>query len=55
VKLQNAGGKVNERGPDNHTTARSGSPARASNKYDNVPNAGRGTTGTKMDGQKGRW
>ena len=46
---------INERGPTDRGTGRGGSPVRANNPYDNVPNAGRGTTGTKMDGQKGRW
>jgi hypothetical protein len=46
---------LNERGPDNHTTARSGSPARRGNSYDNVKNASKPNNGTKMDGQRGRW
>jgi hypothetical protein len=52
---KDAGGKVTVKGPDNHVTARSGSPARSNNKFDNVPNASKPNNGTKMDGQKGRW
>jgi hypothetical protein len=55
MKLKKAGAGLNERGPTNHTVARGGSPRRDSNSFDNVPNAGKGTSGTKMDGQKGRW
>jgi len=46
---------INERGPTDHTTSRGGSPARSNNAYDKIPAAGRGTTGKKMDGGKGRW
>src|SRR6516165_10274706 len=54
MNLKNRGGEpLNERGPEGHVTSRGGSPRRASNRYDNVPNASKPTTGTKMDGQKG--
>jgi hypothetical protein len=55
VNKDRGGEPINERGPDGHRTARGGSPARSSNKFDNVPNASKPLSGSKMDGQKGRW
>jgi len=56
VKLQNAGGKVNERGPDGHVTAARGSPARDSNAaYDRRAAPNKPTNGVRSDGGKGRW
>src|SRR5262245_42494223 len=47
LRLQNAGGPVNERGPDDHVTARSGSPARANNAYDKRPAPSKPNHGVK--------
>jgi hypothetical protein len=50
-KIVASGGPVGERkGPNNQ-----GVRTKAVNKFDNVKGAGKPNSGTKMDGQKGRW